>query len=455
MKIIIAAPHYPPHYIGGTEQIAYRTAHALQGKGHEVSVVCVESIIAESEEFCIDMEMEDGVKVHRLFFKNHEDHNYFQSSYQNEQVRDWLTVVLREEKPDIVHLLSGYLISASVLEAAYACQTATVVTLLDYWFVCPRITLLRANGELCAEPVPASRCAWCMLSRKRRFRVPDEKSGGMLGDVYTLVGKNDAIAQVMGLSGAIEPIIERRKYLKKMLEQADVVISHSNFLQKKIRDSGIFADNFVYLPNGIEDELISPSDSKIHNQPLRIGYIGQIAQHKGVHVLVNAFMELHASPQQAELDIYGDGSRWPEYSQSLRQMANGNFDIHFKGPFPAADVAKILDGLDLLVVPSVWFENRPTVILDAFARKKPVIVSDMGGMAEMVVHDQDGLRFRPGDAASLRQQLRRVLDEPDLLARLAAGIQPVKAVRDEIDEIEQLYQKVLRQRQQMRVLNRL
>jgi glycosyltransferase involved in cell wall biosynthesis len=76
-----------------------------------------------------------------------------------------------------------------------------------------------------------------------------------------------------------------------------------------------------------------------------------------------------------------------------------------------------------------------------------VIASDLGGMAEMVTHDVDGLRFQTGDARSLSDQLQRVLDNPGLLTRLASAIQPVLAVDEEIDEMEKLYANVIEQRQ--------
>ncbi len=447
MKVLIATPHYPPKYIGGTEQIAYRTAHALTDRGHQVSVVSVESIQAnEDEPFCLTQE-EAGVKVHRLHFQTDQDLNFHQSSYRNEQVQSWLSQFLLEEKPDIVHLLSGYLISASVLEAAYALQIAVVVTLLDYWFVCPRITLLRSNGDICPEPVPPSRCAWCKLSRKRRFRVPDEKLRGIPGNAYTLLGKYRPVTRIMGMENEIHAIDDRREYLKQMLEQADAVISHSQFLQEKIRENGIFTDNVVYLPNGIDFDEVKATGPAKTPRAVRIGYIGQIAQHKGVHVLIDAFLAIHAAPEEAELHIYGDGSRWPEYTAFLQQKAKNHPGIFFKDSFAASQVGNVLDSLDVLVVPSIWFENRPTVILEAFSRRKPVIVSDLGGMVEMVQHDVDGLRFKAGDAYHLSVMLHRIVEDPALLDDLAASIQPVKTISDEIDEIEQLYAKILKTRQ--------
>jgi len=101
--------------------------------------------------------------------------------------------------------------------------------------------------------------------------------------------------------------------------------------------------------------------------------------------------------------------------------------------------------LDVVVVPSLWYENSPNVILEAFAHRTPVIVSDLGGMAELVEEGVNGLCFPPGEAASLATALRRLIEEPGLLARLRAGIKPVKTVAEEMTELQAIYRAVVKQ----------
>jgi glycosyltransferase involved in cell wall biosynthesis len=100
-----------------------------------------------------------------------------------------------------------------------------------------------------------------------------------------------------------------------------------------------------------------------------------------------------------------------------------------------------------LVVPSLWYENSPNVILEAFAHGTPVIASNHGGLSELVQDGRNGLLFPPGDAASLGRQLQQLLDEPDLLPRLRLGIPPVRSMAEELDALEELYRSVLSRRQ--------
>ena len=93
-------------------------------------------------------------------------------------------------------------------------------------------------------------------------------------------------------------------------------------------------------------------------------------------------------------------------------------------------------------MPSLWYENSPLVIQEAFAAKVPVIASDLGALAEKVRHGLDGLLFPPGDAASLREVLRRLIEEPAILKCLRANIRPVKSMAEHAKEIEALYERL-------------
>ena len=96
-------------------------------------------------------------------------------------------------------------------------------------------------------------------------------------------------------------------------------------------------------------------------------------------------------------------------------------------------------GIDVLVVPSIWLENAPFVIREAFTAGVPVVASDLGGMAEMVDHEVNGLLFTPGDADALGRALARLASEPVLVDRLRRGIPPVMTIEDDAAQLRSLY----------------
>src|SRR4029079_16401012 len=94
---------------------------------------------------------------------------------------------------------------------------------------------------------------------------------------------------------------------------------------------------------------------------------------------------------------------------------------------------------DVLIVPSVWFENSPITIHEAFLTRTPVIASDIGGMQEYVRDGRDGLQFAVGDDADLAAKMTRFLDEPDLVERLSRDWIPIKTIADDAAATEFRY----------------
>jgi glycosyltransferase involved in cell wall biosynthesis len=150
---------------------------------------------------------------------------------------------------------------------------------------------------------------------------------------------------------------------------------------------------------------------------------------------------------EATLDIYGNLNRFKRFLKHLRRLAGSDERINFAGPFQRERVGQVLSALDVLVVPSRWYENQPGVILEAFAAGVPVIATDLGGMSEFVKHEENGLLFELENAEDLARQLRRLGEEPGLLERLRAGIGPVKTVQDDVDELEALYNRLLNRKE--------
>ena len=216
----------------------------------------------------------------------------------------------------------------------------------------------------------------------------------------------------------------------------------SQFLRDVFIKAGIEAERIVYSRQGHDFPNLSPKMlEKTPALHLRIGYMGQIAPHKGVHVLFEAVRQIpHVT---LTVKVYGDYSRFPNYTRRLRRMAQADRRLAMAGVYERTRVSQILRELDAVVVPSLWYENSPNVILEAFAHRTPVIVSDLGGMAELVEDKVNGLRFVSGDASSLAEKLRRLIGERELLTRLKNGIEPVKPLSAEMDELQGIYHSVV------------
>ncbi len=439
MKILLAVHHFPPRYSAGAELYTFRLARWLLAHGHETGVVCVETLDAERT---AGVEAEpgsyEGVPVWRLHLGlRGAPANW---TYANPMVAGWVARHMQADRPDLLHLHSGYLIGAGVLEEAHRLGVPTVVTLHDYWFLCPRFTLLRGDGHVCVEiPSDPAGCAWCLNLDRRRYRLPEQLSQGMAGRLWiALAGGAGREAQAA-----------RRAYLRETLARVDLAIAPSQFL------AGMFAD---YLPHhklrmlrcGLETDLLAAIPPPPPSDTLRLGYLGQIAPHKGVHVPVQAVRQLSSGGRAIQLRVFGDLERNPTYARKLRMLIDADPRITLAGPYNRTQLPAVLGDLDLTVVPSVWYENSPLTIMEAHAAGRPVITSRLGGMAELVRDGVDGLHFRPGDAKDLARQIQRLRDEPGLLERLRAGVRPPPSIDDEMAELMGAYCLVIEQRRAAR-----
>ncbi|MGD2144389.1 MAG: glycosyltransferase family 4 protein [Anaerolineae bacterium] len=427
MKVLVAIHHFPPRYTSGAELRAYRTAKWLQDHGHSVPVICVEAIDGgDGPDLTYEDDVYHGLLVRRLSFNLAATPDPFRWTYDNPWIGEHLRGYLVELAPHVFHLISGYLMSGSTLRAAHDLGIPTVVTLTDFWFLCPRITLLRSDGQLCVPPFDAATCARCLAEEKRRYRIPGRIAPGVMQVFWRT--RRERVAQIQ----------RRMDFLRETLNGVDAIISPSQFLREIFIRAGISPKRITSSRQGRDfPNLTSDLLEKTPASHLRIGYLGQIAPHKGVHVLFEAVRRLPGAA--LEVKAYGDAAPFLKYTRRLRQMARRDSRLNLSGVYERTEVSRVLQGLDVVVVPSLWYENSPNTILEAFAHRTPVIASDLGGMAELVQDGENGVRFAAGDVRSLADELRRLRDNPQLLSRLRDGIRAVKSVSEEMAELRDIY----------------
>lgn len=436
MRILIAAHGYPPTHSAGAERRAERTAKWLVQGGHQVTVLAVESLTEPG--FRIDIRQQDGLPIHRLYYHLDESSDPFHDLYHHPRVQQAAADLLASEPFDLVHIISGYLVGAPVIAASRAAQVPVVITLTEYFFLCARLNLIQATGALCTGPESDAKCMRCLMEDKRRYRL-GAQTLPLLMDAFWMFGRHLPFA-----TNLTAKVAERRAALRSALDSADAVICPSRFLIGKFEEFGFDTRHYHFIRQGLNVPTEKPAPvPRPADGTLRLGYIGQIKPHKGVDLLIDAVLRLTQTGRRVQLDVWGAENEAPDYVGELKRRSAMQAAICWNGRYTGAKVWEVLAGLDVLVVPSRWYENSPNVILEAHAMGMPVIATDLGGMAELVEHEKSGLLFRLNDADDLRRQIERLLDEPDLLAWLRAGIPRVKTMDGEMQEIAALYEEVL------------
>jgi len=198
-------------------------------------------------------------------------------------------------------------------------------------------------------------------------------------------------------------------YFFKTYHQIDCFISPSVFLMKKFREFGFNAKIF-YLPNPVFSE-------DMYGAPYAEGeyvlYYGRLAEEKGVQDLLKAYSSIKT---EIGLNLVGDGPLAEELKKKARR--SGGKNIKFFGRLEGERLWGMVKGAKVVVIPSRWYENAPYSILEPMVLGRPVLVSGIGGLAEIVKDGQNGFTFKVGDIDDLGFKLKRILDDADLLAEV-------------------------------------
>ncbi len=436
MRVLIVAHGFPPTHSAGAERRAERMANWLVANQHEVEVFALEKV--DDTDFRVETVEQGGYKVHRVYYDVDGGDNPFRNSYEYAPIADAIRRVLTEARFDLVHLVSGFLLAAQAIHTAHECGLPVAVTLTEYWFLCTRLNLIRVRGDLCTGPESAQKCMRCLAEEQRRYQFLAQRAPRLL-DAYWSLTQHLPFAQQ-----AVDEMSRRQSVLREALNAANLVIAPSHYLSHKFAEYGFDTRRFRFIRQGlVRTPDHRPAAQEAPTEVLRLGYVGQMKPHKGVDLVIEAVAGLLESGRAVSLDLWGPEPEAPDYVARLKQRSSAYTAIRWRGQYAGAQVWDVLANFDVLVMPSRWYENSPNAILEAYAMGVPVIATDLGGMAELVEHEQSGLLFELDNAADLHNQIARLLDEPGLLQSLRAGIPPTKTLDQEMKEIVAHYERLV------------
>jgi glycosyltransferase involved in cell wall biosynthesis len=225
----------------------------------------------------------------------------------------------------------------------------------------------------------------------------------------------------------------RKRYIQTFFKLIDHFVSPSAFLKKRYVEWGIASEKITVIENGQPTLNISESE-KGSSDSLSLCYIGQINPNKGLDVLLEAITLLPEEiKQRVQVDVHGSGleNQSPDYQKKIQKLVKkSKKSVRLHGRYQAEDVGNILSSAQWLIVPSIWWENSPMVIQESLNCGVPLIVSDIGGMAEKVENNVTGLHFRVGKPLALANRIVQIAEDKDLHTQLASNITPPLSLAD-------------------------
>lgn len=441
VRVLYVVHGFPPETWAGTEVYTLGLAQGLRERGHEVALFVRTPGHDDHPDFSLERDTFQGLEVWRLTHRL--EHPNLRATYEQPAVESAFLEALGSFQPDVVHFQHLIHTSTTLVGLAREAGCATVVHAHDYWGLCPRVQLIRPDGEVCDSNMGPG-CLACVKERALDSIPTLERLGRAAGPA--LRGLAARVSQMEAVGEGLRrqaqeylDLADRQETVLGAYAACDLQVSPSRFLRDKYLASGAFEPHrFLFSENGVRTEHLSsrpksPRDGGI----LRLGFIGSLVWYKGVETLVRAMRLLRDEPVQlavhGQFDPQGDA-----HHADLRELAKGT-STQFAGRFDNERLAEVHEHLDVLVVPSLWYENAPVTIAEAYACGTPLLVSGFGGMAEFVEDGVQGLHFEPGSAQDLARKIRRLLREEGLLDRLGASPSRPKTLEEDARDWEFRY----------------
>lgn len=447
MKILQVVHTFLPKFVAGTEIYTYEIAQALRKKRNEVGIAYTDPLsytyalnkIKYKEITCYEMQKD----INSIYS--------FEDSFRDKKIEDFFIDILNDYKPDLIHYQHVMFLSTNIIELAKKRKIRQVISLHDFWFQCLTHKRITTENKLCVNPTidTCIKCHKDLLNRNIAvppFRLHNIdpfisflKKEGSLNALTDKIQSRIAHTVNYHFNKNIfrKQLVDRLNAHRNVLKSVDVVIYPTKFLQTELYKWNLKGKENKISSDGIQDTYFRKF-KRTRSQKIRFAFIGSIVAAKGLLVLVKAWER--ADTANAVLKVYGNMSDDPDYAKKVLQIANRHMNIEIKGGFKPDQIGKVFEEIDMLIVPSTWFENAPLVIRNALLSHTPAIATNLGGMTEVINEKKSGLLFENGNSDDLADKMTKVIENPELLNSFAFPIQ--KNIEKNADEMISLYKKI-------------
>jgi glycosyltransferase involved in cell wall biosynthesis len=421
LRILIVTRQLGRSYFQGTERYVSTLGAELRSLGHEVRYLAGDPRgLGGSRE--LGEEVDERESIH-----GYPTHGWLAvQGLPADALSRWLERV----RPDVVHVTNPAHIGIGALEACRRLGLPTVVTAMDFWWICPRSTLLRADDSLCDGSPGWRECMRCIAASvpasgaRRAARALAGLSPGLTLAASWLHQARRGTRPADALRWT-----RRREILVDALNQVDRIVFPSRATCDALRPR-LTHQRWSIIPYGLANGWFRRGAPRGAPKPpgeLVVGYAGALLPHKAPHLLFDAIRALGWSSTRVRIaGPPADTAYW----RILREKARG-LRVEFLGLVPSAEMPAFLAGLDVLAVTSVWPENLPFALLEAQAAGVTVVASDGAGIVDQV--SERGYLFAPGRSDGLAEALEFARTHPDPGSQ--GKVRPIREVAAETVDV--------------------
>lgn len=392
----------------------FQLAKELLEHGHECAVLSLSNTETTGEY--------NGVSIFYIpFITNASQESEFPSNYNA------LLECISKFKPDVFHL---HTLTPSLginhLEKLSNISILTVFTTHITSFSCLRGDLMLFGKDVCDGKLDRNRCMKCYL-QKQGFTQP------LVSNFLTALSNYSFLKAIYSPLKVYDNKFNSMEKFKKYINHLMVVCQW----QKNILLNNGFEDAKTSIcRQAVNRKDILDKKAKTSTDTIRIGFIGRIVKIKGLDFLMNILKEINSS--NTTLHIAGIKSDDEvQYYNDMKAIAK-NENYFWNENLDSSGVLHFLDNIDLLVVPSFWFETGPYVIFEALARKVPVLTFNIGGATELINNNISS--WLVDSAEEMKSKLTQIISNPQLLKEASDQIQDVRNTNDMYNEMISIYQ---------------
>jgi glycosyltransferase involved in cell wall biosynthesis len=428
MRILEVIHGYPPDYNAGSENYTETIVNNLVNKGHEVAIFCrVEE--PKNPEFQLnEIYLNKNTKKYTINITTTKDR------FTVPEVENALNRVIEIFLPEVAHIEHLNHLSLGIPHILANRNIPMVYTLHDFWLMCPRGQFIQNNSEGEAWKVcdgqENSKCATiCYRTHHSGYEDP----------------KQNLVYWTNWVSDRMRNTCESVKKIDRFIAPSKTVLN--SFLEYYPDEK----EKTQYLDYGFDLRRLQ-GRNRVKEDKFVFGYIGTHIPAKGVDYLIKAFGQLKGKPI---LRIWG---RWRnEFTPAIVELGNqitkntGN-EIQWMGEFQTEKIIdQVFNKVDAIVVPSIWLENSPLVIHEAQGARVPVITANVGGMAEYVDNEVNGLLFEFRNIRSLAAHMQKFVDDPLLAVSLGrkgyrySDTGEIPAIDKHVDSLIKIFRTIIKE----------
>ena len=283
---------------------------------------------------------------------------------------------LKQNKPDVIHVHNFFpIMTPAIFFAAKKNNIPIVHTLHNYRLICPTATLMHNNR----------------IYEKSIINSP-------FSTIIDKVYRNSYLGTF-----ALARMISYHKKYNTWDTQVDKFIALTNFSKSKFIDANFLSDKIEIKSNFVFDMYDPDSDKKEYAL-----FVGRISEEKGIRYLIKAWKKI-----DYKLIIAGTGPLENFVKSQLNEK------IIFLGKQNKEEIRSLMNAASFLVIPSIWYEGFPMVILEAYSAGLPVLGSRIGSIEEVVLDNITGLHFEPNQSRDIVKKVNTIIKDRELLKKIS------------------------------------